>query len=105
MSLQRNDIDFRITENSLLARIAAFNLQSDKVAMVLGKTIHLFGTSKDEFLRDEKWLRHELCHINQYRRYGFVGFITRYLAECLRNGYYNNKFEVEARKAEDLCDK
>lgn len=70
--------------------------------MVLGKTIHLCNTTEAEFLLDEKWVKHELCHIKQFKQHGNVGFIAKYLWESLRKGYYNNRFEAEARMAEDL---
>jgi hypothetical protein len=85
----------------MLAGIAARKLGNHNVAMVLGKTIHLYNTSKEEFLQDEKWLRHELCHVRQFQQYGYVGFIAKYLWESIRRGYYNNRFEVEARAAEN----
>lgn len=94
--------DFIIKEKSWLAKIAAKKLGSKNVAMVLGKTIHLHNTSKAAFLKDEKWVKHELCHINQFKQHGYVGFIVKYLWESIRKGYYNNRFEVEARQAEDL---
>ena len=97
-----NNPDFIIKENSWLAKVAAKKLRSSNVAMVLGKTIHLFGVSKTDFLQDEKWLKHELCHIRQFKQYGYLNFVVKYLWESLRKGYYNNRFEVEARKAEEL---
>jgi len=93
--------DLRIKERSWLAAIAAWKLGASPVAMVLGKTIHLHGTGREAFLRDEKWVKHELCHIRQFRQYGFFGFIFRYLLESVRKGYYNNRFEIEAREAEE----
>jgi hypothetical protein len=90
----------RIKENSFLARIAALKLRSGRVAMVLGKTIHLCNVSKADFLQNERWVKHELCHIQQYRKHGFIPFLVKYLWESIRHGYYNNKFEVEAREAE-----
>lgn len=93
-------MDCRIKENSLIARIAAWKLSSSRVAIVVGRTIHLHNTTKEEFLRNERWVKHEMCHIEQYRRLGLVRFIALYLWDSLRNGYRNNKFEVEARKAE-----
>lgn len=93
---------FYIKENSWLAKIAAKKLRSNKVAMVLGKTIHLYNTGKDDFLKNGKWLKHELCHVQQFKRYGYVNFICMYLWESLRKGYYNNRFEKEARAAEEL---
>ena len=97
-----NNHKFIIKENSWLAKLAAKKLKSKSVAMVLGKTIHLHNTTKTEFLQDEKWLKHELCHINQFKQHGYILFIVKYLLESMRNGYYNNRFEVEARQAEEL---
>ena len=94
--------NFKIKENSLFAKIAAKKLGTSSVAFVLGKTIHLYNTTKEEFLKDEKWVKHELCHIEQFKKYGAINFIYQYLLESIKKGYYNNKFEVEAREAEDL---
>ena len=96
-----NKPDFIIKENSWLAKLAAKKLKSHSVAMVLGNTIHLCNTSKEDFLSDEKWVNHELCHIKQFEQHGFFSFLAKYLWESLKNGYYNNRFEVEARKAEE----
>lgn len=93
-------INYRLKENSLLARIAAWKLKTSSVAIVFGRTIHLWNSSKEAFLKNERWMKHELCHVRQYKQYGYIGFIVKYLWESTRNGYYNNKFEVEARKAE-----
>lgn len=92
---------FAIKENSWLAGLAAWKLNSFSVAIVFGDTIHLWNSSKEDFLQNEKWLKHELCHVRQYKQHGYIGFIARYLWESLKKGYYNNKFEVEARRAED----
>jgi Domain of unknown function (DUF4157) len=93
---------FYIKENSWLAKIAAKKLKANAVAMVLGKTIHLHNTTKASFLKDERWLKHELCHIKQFKEHGYFLFVVKYLWESLRKGYYNNRFEVEAREAEEL---
>jgi hypothetical protein len=91
---------YYIKEKSWQARIAAKKMKAGAVAMVLGKTIHLHGTSKEEFLADKRWLKHELCHIKQFKEHGYLLFLIKYLWECLKVGYYNNKYEVEAREAE-----
>ncbi len=91
---------YNIKENSWLAAIAAKKLRVKSVAMVLGKTIHLFGSSKEDFLADECWVKHELCHVKQFEEHGYLLFIIKYLWESLRMGYHNNKYEVEARAAE-----
>ena len=92
---------FIVKENSWLAGVAAWKLRSDAVAMVLGKTIHLHNISKADFLRNKRLLRHELCHVKQYQQHGVIWFLVQYLFESVRKGYYKNKFEVEARKAEE----
>jgi hypothetical protein len=90
----------KIRENSPLAWLAAKKLNSPNVAFVLGNTIHLSGVSKHEFLSVECWVKHELKHVEQFRRYGMARFIILYLLESLRSGYFNNRFEAEARQAE-----
>jgi hypothetical protein len=94
--------DFHIKENSWLAKIAAIKLRSSSAAMVLGKNIHLHNTSTNEFLQNKKWAKHELCHVQQFKQHGYLLFLIKYVWESIKKGYYNNKFEVEARAAEDL---
>jgi Domain of unknown function (DUF4157) len=91
---------FRIKEASWLARIAACVLRGRTAAIVFGNRIHLYGISKPDFLADEKFLRHELKHVEQYQRLGRSRFLFLYVLETLRHGYYNNPFEAEARSAE-----
>lgn len=95
-------INYRIKENSAIAKIAAKKLQASAAAIVLGKTIHLYNVSRPDFLQNERWLKHELCHVKQFVRYGYISFIAKYIWESLRHGYRQNKYEIEARKAEDL---
>ncbi len=97
-----NPNNFKIKENSWVARIAAWKLGSRSVAIVFGKTIHLHNATREEFLCDERWLKHELCHIRQFEQHGYFGFILKYVVESFRKGYHNNKYEVEARDAEKL---
>lgn len=85
-----------------MANIAAKKLNAPSVALVLGKTIHLHNISSQEFLKDTKLVKHELCHVQQFKQHGYLIFIVKYLWESFRKGYYNNKYEVEARAAEEL---
>jgi Domain of unknown function (DUF4157) len=96
-----NNPPFLIKENSWLAKIAAKKLRASNVAMVLGKTIHLHNTTKQNFLNDKRWLKHELCHVQQFKQHGYFMFVIKYLYESIKVGYYNNKYEVEAREAEN----
>jgi hypothetical protein len=95
-------MQFNIRENSILARIAAWKLKSSRAAIVFGRTIHLHNISRQQLLGDTRLLRHELCHVRQYQQYGFLHFLVLYLIESIRNGYTKNKFEVEARAAEEF---
>ena len=90
-----------IKENSWIARLAAKKLNSENVAIVIGHTIHLHNVSSEEFLKDEKWVKHETCHLRQFKMHGNLIFIVKYLWESMKRGYHNNKYEIEARKAED----
>jgi hypothetical protein len=89
-----------IKERSWVAKLAAKKLKAKAVAIVIGKTIHLHNAAREEFLHNERWVRHELKHVRQFQEYGFFVFIVKYLWESIRKGYVNNKFEVEARAAE-----
>ncbi|WP_151086506.1 DUF4157 domain-containing protein [Hymenobacter baengnokdamensis] len=85
--------------NSPLARIARLVLgRAPRVAMVLGQTVHLSGATREEFLADPEWVAHEEVHLRQVRELGTVRFLWLYLVESARVGYYQNKFEVEARE-------
>lgn len=91
----------RIKENSFIAKLAAKKLKTDSVAITIGQTIYLHNTSKESFLADKKWVRHELQHIKQFQQYGFFRFICMYTLESIRHGYHNNRYEKEARDAEN----
>lgn len=90
----------KIKEKSWKAKLAAGCLGVDNVAFTLGKTIYLYNATAGEFLQDTRWVKHELKHVEQFKRYGFIPFIARYTIETIKHGYYNNKYEVEARLAE-----
>lgn len=80
--------------------MAAQKLKAQKIAMVIGKTIYLHSTSKDEFLSNKRWVRHEVAHVRQYLELGSFRFILLYLLESFYKGYQHNRFEVEARAKE-----
>ncbi len=89
-----------VKENSWLAKLAAAKLRASKVAMVLGKTIYLHNTSYHEFMNNKPWVRHEVAHVYQYKKYRFIIFLLLYVIESIKNGYHANRFEVEARNKE-----
>jgi hypothetical protein len=95
----------KVKEKSLIAKLAAWYMGSRNIAIVFGKTIHLHGVNKEEFLSVEQWVNHELVHVRQFQRYGFFTFLIIYAIESMRKGYYNNRFEVEARIGETTGEK
>jgi len=61
--------------------------------------IYLRGSAADFF--SNPWLMlHEYCHVLRQWQTGSLT-VPRYLLECLRHGYWNNRFEVEARAFAD----
>jgi hypothetical protein len=91
----------RIKEQSWIAKLAAKELKTKNVAVVIGSTIHLYNVTKQQFLQNEKWVKHEVCHLKQFQKHGNFTFIIKYLWESRRHGYHQNKYEEEARKAEE----
>ena len=75
-------------------------MRAPKCALVLGNTIHLHGANESDITNNPAWLSHELVHIAQYKRYGTIPFLVRYLWFSIRYGYYENPLEKEARSAE-----
>ncbi len=71
------------------------------MAITIGFTIYLHNSTKKQFLENSKWVSHELTHIKQFEKYGKFKLICLYLFESIKNGYYNNKFEIEARANEN----
>ena len=91
----------QIKENSRLARLAAWRLGAENMAVTVGSTIYLYKATRKEFIANRKWVCHEICHVLQFRKYGIVRFLFLYGWETLRHGYRRNKFEIEALAAED----
>jgi hypothetical protein len=89
-----------VKEKSFRAQLAKMKLGKGGVALVMRKTIYLYGVTKDQFLSDEKWVCHELQHIKQYEQEGVLKFLIKYFIYWLRYGYYNIPYEKEARANE-----
>lgn len=94
-------MEVKIKEQSWLAQLAARKMKAHGVAIVWGRTIHLWNISRTEFFAQPTLVAHEMEHVQQYKRYGFLPFLFLYLLQWMRNGYYNNRFETEARAAEE----
>ena len=87
------------------SRLAKRILKHPFTAITFGNHI-FFKKSKQDYLSIwpeevlEKLLKHERKHVDQYRQYGFFGFLIRYAYQWARYGYYKMPLEIEARKAE-----
>ncbi len=84
----------QVFEHSLFVR-----LHGGAVATTRRRRIYLRGSADDFF--DNPWLMlHEYWHvIKQWEPRTLT--IASYVAECMRRGYWNNRFEVEARAFAD----
>jgi hypothetical protein len=80
----------RIIEHSLYAR-----LHPRAIATTRRRRIYLRGSAR-EFFADPWFMLHEYCHVLKQWEPGHLT-VARYCVECLRRGYWNNRFEVEAR--------
>ncbi|MBV9316927.1 MAG: hypothetical protein JOZ34_05635 [Gammaproteobacteria bacterium] len=80
----------RIIEHSWFAR-----LHGRALATTRPERIYLRGSAA-QFFADPVLLLHEYAHVLLQWRRGTLT-VPRYLLECLRRGYWHNRFEVEAR--------
>ncbi len=94
-------IHVKIKENSCIAKIASWKLNANRCAIVIDKTIHLHCCSKQDFLNNTQWFCHEIAHILQWQKEGKVKFVLEYLFYSIKFGYFQNPFEIEARKMEN----
>jgi hypothetical protein len=83
-----------VIEHSLYAR-----LHPCAIATTRRRRIYLRG-SADEFFDDPRLMLHEYCHVLKQWEPGDLT-LTSYCLEWLRHGYWNNRFEVEARAFAD----
>lgn len=85
----------RIIEHSLLVR-----LHGRATATTRRRRIYLRGSAED-FYQNPWLMLHEYCHVLRQWEPGTLT-VPRYVLEWLRRGYWNNRFEVEAREFADL---
>ncbi|MBX5460293.1 MAG: DUF4157 domain-containing protein [Steroidobacteraceae bacterium] len=81
----------RVIEHSWFAR-AHFRC----VATTRRRRIYLRGSAA-EFFENPGLMLHEYCHVLKQWEPGLLT-IARYVVEWLRRGYWDNRFEVEARE-------
>ena len=85
----------RVIEHSLFARLHVSNNATTR-----RRRIYLRGSAADFF--QNPWLMlHEYCHVlKQWEPRTLT--VPRYLLESVRRGYWNNRFEIEAREFADI---
>jgi hypothetical protein len=84
----------RVIEHSLFARLHHCN-----VATTRRRRIYLRGSAV-AFFQNPTLLLHEYFHVLKQWEPGTLT-VPRYVLESLRKGYWNNRFEVEARAFAD----
>lgn len=91
----------KLVPHSGLAKILGrMHGEEEDYAITIGRTIFL-SCSKQDFLSDTPWVRHEFTHVQQYKRYGVLEFAKRYLFSAIFYHSYNKiPFEKEAISAE-----
>ncbi len=81
----------RVIEHSLFAR-----LHGRAIATTRRRRIYLRGSAA-AFFQDPSLMLHEYCHVlKQWEPRTLT--LWRYILEWLRRGYWNNRFEIEARE-------
>jgi hypothetical protein len=68
------------------------------LAVTVGQTIYVRDWPPAPGL-----ILHEATHVEQFRRWGFLGFYWRYGQDLVANGYENSYIEREARATEVGC--
>src|SRR5690348_13086194 len=76
-----------------VVRVFLWPLYRTKVDAVTSGRVTLFLCNPTMDL-----VAHEYCHRLQAQQYGVIRFAAMYALEYLRHGYWNNRFEVEARE-------
>jgi len=89
----------KIRENSRIAKLAARINKQDRYAITIGRTIYI-NCKEEEFFARTWWVRHELTHVKQYKKYGIGRFLTIYLFYSVFRNYSEIPFEKEAIAAE-----
>jgi Domain of unknown function (DUF4157) len=85
----------RVIEYSLFARLHGCNNATTR-----RRRIYLNGSAADFF--QNPWLMlHEYCHVLKQWEPGTLT-VPRYVIESARRGYWNNRFEIEAREFADI---
>ena len=80
-----------VIEHSVFAR-----MHWNATATTRRRRIYLSGSARD-FFADPALMLHEYCHVVMQWEPGRLTTF-RYLMEWSRRGYWNNRFEVEARQ-------
>jgi hypothetical protein len=84
----------RVIEYSLVARLHVSNNATTR-----RRRIYLRGSAAD-FFKNPALMLHEYCHVlKQWEPRTLT--VPRYLLESARRGYWNNRFEIEARAFAD----
>ncbi len=69
-----------------------------------GRVLYPFVLFSDPKDKVDDWLfRHEIEHVYQIKREGWIKFHVKYLYFLIRYGYENNPYEIDARKVQSMA--
>ena len=78
----------------MIVKIAAW-ITPGTAGVTLWPFIFIYPPKEAKNLR---LVKHELVHIDQWKRYWIVGFLPLYLYQFIKYGYKNMPLEIEARR-------
>ena len=86
-------------QHLLMPKYISFFFPEKFAAITISKNIALYRNKNK--LKNDKLKIHEEVHMDQYAEHGWFKFVFLYVYYSCRYGYWNNPFEIEARKITD----
>tara|TARA_Y100001970_G_C13740682_1_gene606034 strand:+ start:160 stop:447 length:288 start_codon:yes stop_codon:yes gene_type:complete len=86
-------------QHLLMPKFISFFLPKRFSAITISKNMALYRSLSD--LKNIKLKIHEEVHMDQFDKHGWFKFVLLYVYYSCRHGYWNNPFEIEARKITD----
>ena len=96
---RRHAFDFVRADRGAIEFVATRRTEWDGDYLAYAIASMVFWPSR-RAMRSTRVLRHELCHVRQGQRLGHVWFAITYRWETWRRGYWCNRYERAARRAE-----
>jgi len=93
--------NYRIRTGLIARFIVGIADKFNKGVNIVGVTIWPFiFIYPPEYKENERLIKHESKHLQQWLRYWIIGFLPVYIYYNIKYGYWNNPLEISARVAE-----